>query len=383
MNASHTTSLSYWEQSTFLQADIIVIGAGIVGLSAALNLKRLNPTKKILVLERGVLPTGASTKNAGFSCFGSLSEIAADLEILSEEDVLSLISMRWNGLQLLRKTIGDKEMGYEEHGSFEVFTPTQELLYQRSMQLLDRFNQHLKQIIGVEQVFQPTDEYIETFGFKGVQHLIRNSAEGQIDTGSTMNALLQLVRNAGVQVLTGVEITSYQSTNNRVELQTHELGKLSCQQLLFCTNGFAAQLLPDIDVKPGRAQVLITSEIPNLKLKGCFHMEEGYYYFRNVGNRVLFGGGRNLDKAGETTYSHEITPFIQNQLNTYLKEVILPDVEYSVEMRWAGTLGLGKNRLPIVQKIEPGVYCAVRMGGMGVAIGSLIGKQAAELLMNQ
>jgi glycine/D-amino acid oxidase-like deaminating enzyme len=57
-------------------------------------------------------------------------------------------------------------------------------------------------------------------------------------------------------------------------------------------------------------------------------------------------------------------------------------VEFSVEMRWAGTLGLGKTRLPIVQKIEPGVYCAVRMGGMGVAIGSLIGKQAAELLTN-
>jgi glycine/D-amino acid oxidase-like deaminating enzyme len=48
-------------------------------------------------------------------------------------------------------------------------------------------------------------------------------------------------------------------------------------------------------LKPARAQVLITKPIDSLKIKGTFHMDRGYYYFRNIDNRVLIGGGRNLD----------------------------------------------------------------------------------------
>lgn len=64
--------LSYWERKTFLKdIDYIVIGAGIVGFSCAYHLKEKFPSAKVVVLERGYLPTGASSKNAGFACFGS------------------------------------------------------------------------------------------------------------------------------------------------------------------------------------------------------------------------------------------------------------------------------------------------------------------------
>jgi hypothetical protein len=43
-------------------------------------------------------------------------------------------------------------------------------------------------------------------------------------------------------------------------------------------------------------------------------------------------------------------------------------------------MGVGQKKTTIVKEIEPHIYCAVRMGGMGVAIGSLIGKEIAELV---
>ena len=56
-------ALSYWEhQSFFGPADVAIIGAGLVGLTAALYLKPLRPTWRVVVLERGALPSGASTK---------------------------------------------------------------------------------------------------------------------------------------------------------------------------------------------------------------------------------------------------------------------------------------------------------------------------------
>ncbi len=77
--------------------DITIVGSGIVGLNCAIQLSRKYPNAKILVLEKGILPQGASTKNAGFSCFGSISEIKSDLKSHSEEEVFDLVRSRWKG----------------------------------------------------------------------------------------------------------------------------------------------------------------------------------------------------------------------------------------------------------------------------------------------
>ena len=114
--------LSYWEYKTWLtDVDYTIIGSGIVGLNCALTLKSKNPKAKVLVLEKGMLPQGASTKNAGFACFGSVSEILADLDSHSDEEVSELVSMRYEGIGLLRERIGDSAMGYEQCGGHELF----------------------------------------------------------------------------------------------------------------------------------------------------------------------------------------------------------------------------------------------------------------------
>jgi glycine/D-amino acid oxidase-like deaminating enzyme len=109
-------------------------------------------------------------------------------------------------------------------------------------------------------------------------------------------------------------------------------------------------------------------------------MDKGYYYFRNIGNRILFGGGRNLDFVGETTTEFGQTTAIQNRLEQLLTEVILPNTDFKIEHRWSGIMGLGSSKNPIVSQLSNHVYCGVRLGGMGVAIGSLIGNDLADLI---
>ena len=77
-------------------------------------------------------------------------------------------------------------------------------------------------------------------------------------------------------------------------------------------------------MQPARAQVLITKPIENLQIKGTFHLEKGYYYFRNIDNRILLGGGRNLDFTTEETSKFGLTTLVQNKLEEILKTTILP-----------------------------------------------------------
>lgn len=112
--------LSIWERNEFIQYDHIIIGSGIVGLTTAYYLKKNHPNKSVLVLERGLLPTGASTKNAGFACMGSLTEILDDLKTASEEEVLKLFLLRKKGLERLQSILGKEKMGYQTNGSYEL-----------------------------------------------------------------------------------------------------------------------------------------------------------------------------------------------------------------------------------------------------------------------
>lgn len=371
--------LSFWERDRyFSNLDVVIAGSGIVGLNAALCLKEKNPKLNILIAERGALPSGASTKNAGFACFGSVSELMDDLGKMPEHEVFALVEKRFKGLQRLRSRVGDAVMQFEENGGYEVFED--EKSYETCFAQVEHFNSALKNIVGNKEVYKNADAQISRFGFGNVKHMILNCCEGQIDTGRMLEALIEKVKSAGVKILNGLHITGFQTESNGLVLQTKNGYSISTKRLLICTNGFAKQLLPAEDVQPARAQVLITHPIENLKFKGTFHYDKGYYYFRNVGNRVLFGGGRNLDFKAENTTEHALTPLVQGKLDELLREMILPGTKFSVDQRWSGTMGVGEKKYPIVKKIQEHVYCAVRMGGMGVALGSLTGEEAALLV---
>jgi len=369
-------NLSYWElKNWFTNVDYTVVGSGIVGLHAALRLREKFPESKILVLEKGVLPQGASTKNAGFACFGSLSEIIDDLKSHSEEEVIQLIQKRWQGLQLLRKRLGDTTIDFKPFGGYELFLKDDESSFQECLSKMPFVNEILKPLFRAD-VF--TKE-IDRFGFQNTnEYLIFNPFEAQIDTGNMMQALMKTAISQDILILNQQTVTSYHENANGVEVA---LGDFTFQtkKLLFATNGFA-NALTNGAVKPARAQVLITQPIPNLDIKGTFHLDKGYYYFRNIGDRILFGGGRNLDFEGETTTELGQTKIIQNKLEQLLKEVILPDTDFKIEHRWSGIMGMGSSKNPIVEQLSEHVYCGVRLGGMGVAIGSLIGTELAEMV---
>ena len=369
-------NLSYWElKNWFTSIDFTIVGSGIVGLNCAFALRERFPDSKILVLEKGILPQGASTKNAGFACFGSLSEIIDDLKSHSEEEVVQLISKRWNGLQLLRKNLGDETIDFKPYGGYELFFQEDESTYKECLQKLPFINDLLKPLFRNEVFAKEVDR----FAFKGIQeYVIFNPFEAQIDTGKMMNALLQKAIAINILILNQVEVTSYVENNNKVDVALGDFS-FATKKLLFATNGFAGALTNN-QVKPARAQVLITEPIPNLDIKGTFHLDKGYYYFRNIDNRILLGGGRNLAFDVETTTELGQTELIQNRLEELLKEVILPNTDYKIAHRWSGIMGLGSTKKPIVEQLSEHVYCGVRLGGMGVAIGSLIGQELADLV---
>jgi gamma-glutamylputrescine oxidase len=375
--------ISIWEKDTFFAPqDVIIIGSGFVGLWSAFYLKKKHPKLKVSIIDRGIIPTGASTRNAGFACFGSLSELVYDAKSMGTDKMLNLVEMRYKGLERIRKHFEEDVIDFDQCGGYELFDSHSSISSDELENSIEYINSLLKPIIDTKKTFRLVDEKIGVYGFGHTQHLVKSNLEGCLHSGKLLKALLRSVQCMGVQVFNAIEVKNFQVFDDTIELETNRHLSFTTRKLLVCTNAFATELLEDLDVVPARGQVVLTSPIQNLPWKGTFHSDEGFYYFRNLGDRVLLGGARNKAFAEEQTTVMDTSETIQKELERYLATVVLPNHtgQYTIENRWSGIMAMGSEKMPIVKQVLPNVFCAVRMSGMGVALAPVVGQQVCGMM---
>lgn len=371
--------LSYWEQKNFLKYDLIVIGSGFVGLSTAIHFMKNHPKAKIAVLERGVFPSGASSKNAGFACFGSLTEILDDFCHMSQGEVMELVTKRYHGLKEIKKKFGKKALGYRDSKGYELLDESQLSAFDE----MANVNKMLKKLFK-EDVFSELKEY-KDYGFSDdVKMVIQNKFEGELDPGRYLNCLWDLAGELGIRLLNGVNVSELDEDSGIVKVENswnNTNFELQGRQLAICTNAFTNQLLPQMDLNPGRGLVMVSEPLDfKIPWKGSFHMDKGYVYFRKIDGRLLLGGARNVDFENENSTDFTVNPKIKSHLEKLAIEVIFPGKEIKWETEWTGIMAFGKKKTPIVENVGKKAAIAVRLGGMGVAIGWQVGKELSALI---
>lgn len=370
---------SYWEQKNFFKYDLIVIGSGFVGLSTAIHFKKKHPKAKVAVLERGVFPSGASSKNAGFACFGSLTEILDDFWHMSQDEVMALVSKRYQGLKQIRKKFGEKALGYRDSKGYELLDESQ----LAALGKMSEVNKMLKKLFK-EDVFSEVKKY-KNLGFSDeVKMVIQNKFEGELDPGKYLSCLWDLAGEMEIRLLNGVNVSEIDENSGIVKAENfwnNTKFELEGKQLAICTNAFTNQLLPQMDLIPGRGLVMVSEPLDfKIPWEGSFHMDKGYVYFRKIDGRLLLGGARNIDFENENSTDFTVNPKIKSHLQKLAKEVIFPGKEFKWETEWTGIMAFGKKKTPIVQHVGKNAAIAVRLGGMGVAIGWQVGKELSLLI---
>jgi glycine/D-amino acid oxidase-like deaminating enzyme len=371
-------NLSFWEQQWLKNADILIIGSGMVGLQTARHIKNQWPHREVWVIDRAPISLGASTRNAGFACFGSMGEILDDISRTDENTAYALYEKRYKGLQRLLEDFGETSIGYEKTGGYEIFTPEDFAEYETIAANIDKVNSALESVAG-EKPFQMKST--SKLGMKVLENGVYTPLEGMVQTHLLYKKVQEAAIAAGVRIMGGLTALPPEKLDSgKWRVNTNEGYRFDARNLVVCTNGYAAHLLPELEVLPARGQVLVTSSIPGLAWRGLMHADKGYIYFRSLGTRILIGGGRNLDFEGETTPELKTSQHITQYLENYLRDVVVPGETFEIEHQWAGTMGMHQNRTPIVQRMDEGLYACVRMGGMGVALSAVVSREMAALM---
>ena len=379
----------YWETEHLLRpADITVVGAGIVGMSTALQVKRARPEALVRLLERDPLSSGGTTRNAGFACFGSAGEWLDDLDAVGPHALQGLIRMRAEGLAELIRLLGTEALGLRWTGGWELLNPSEE-----DARLFDRINTQWKTLQDLAgDPLHAALGHLPSRGFRaraamgpqsggGPRCCPRDSPPlgGMIHTGQMVAAFHRALDDAGVQRLHGVEVKGV-SFPKGWTLNTN-VGDLESQRIGLCTNGLAVHLIGGLDVKPVPNRVLVLRVAPGALPEGTYHTDRGYLYMRTLDDRhVLFGGGRHWgfelplpparDEAAEAQWDDRLLAASRQWIQSK-----------AVTHRWTGWLGVGPDRRPLIGESQPGLHHAVRMGGMGVAIGARVGRELATNLL--
>jgi glycine/D-amino acid oxidase-like deaminating enzyme len=208
--------------------------------------------------------------------------------------------------------------------------------------------------------------------------------EGQVHSGHLWNQLKLKALNLGVEFYCGHQVESYHNDKEHVTTVTLSNGReFKCNQLILCSNSMTSSLVPGIDIVPGRGQVLITKPLQQFKLRANVHYNEGYIYFRNVGNQLLIGGARNIDFDTEATTQVGVNQGIINHLVRFSEETFLGDEKCNIESKWSGIMAFTKTKQVVLERKADGIVVAAGLNGMGIAMGAEIGFQASQLALQK
>lgn len=304
-----------------------------------------------------------------------------DLQHEPESQVWGRLAARWRGLEQWKSEFEPEDLGWEPLGGHELFRPEERALYEAVCDRLPEWNRLLKDLLGQAETYRRM-EVLPGASWHGG---IRTANEAQLHPGKALFALHQKNASIGVQPLFGHPLAPFAHwihTANGWEVPTAN-GTLTAIQVVICTNGRASEIFPDVPVVPARGQVVLTKPLPRHSLTYCgsYHADAGYLYFRTVDDRILLGGGRNHFRADEQTASRSNSEEVLDFLRGYMSDYLLPGVAWEEETHWAGTMGFGPNneKETLFLNPAPGVWGAVRLGGMGVALAP----EAADRLVER
>jgi gamma-glutamylputrescine oxidase len=378
-------TVPYWldqsKQNPPIEADIVIIGGGIMGVSLLYWLSK-HKDIKVVLLEKNRLASAASGRNAGFLIAGLAEHYNRAREHLGKTKAKQIWQLSLDNHQLLREEIIEKnkvECEYQKCGSYllacsevesKEIKETVELLNQDGfeVELINerKINQLLKSQRFHSACFSPKDGALNPVKLiKGIGDIIK-SHDNIFEEHEVMD--LEMAKDSKVKI----------RTNQRTFLS---------QMVVLATNAYSRSLFgvfKDL-VIPTRGQILATEPVKEkLFDQKIVYADWGYEYFRQVlDGTILLGGFRQLYSDVEIGFSDETTSEIQEGLYKFLIEHFPQLDKIKITHRWAGVMGFSKDGLPLVGALPqaPFVICAVGFTGHGMGFAFGLARGLAEYLI--
>jgi len=372
-----------------VRVDVAIVGGGFTGLSTALEVRRIDPAARVVVLEAAVVGYGASGRNGGFNMtlFGLEPEVTR---------------LRWGRQRTIdahryaQRAVASVRRLVEEHGLDSDYRHTGMLRVSYSSAQLRRLERtwKLMQSLGIDDGVTMRDTAWLRDEFRTQRYLgaIHEQETGILNPCKHVRELKRLAIAAGAQVHERTPVELISREGGLIRLRTPR-GTVSAERLVVAANAYTSALrgLPELRARqiPVWTFQVVTAPLDaaqwqSLGWRGQQSFEDNrqfVHYFRpTVDGRITMGGGDvTIPAAGH--FDHDFAPQVWRHCGEHLKWIYPQLGDVRVEYRWGGPVSVNADLTPEIGMIgDERVIYATGCIGHGVSLTHLNGRLIAELL---
>lgn len=377
-------STSYWldrsptkEKKTY---DVVIVGAGISGLSTAYWMNKEDPSLKIAIVEKSRLTFGASGRNAGFITCGSVEHFNRMISKHGLEQAVSIWRYSETNLNLLKSEIIQDQgaaLEFEQNGAYSLAAQENEYA----------------ELSEVAKIMSKLDIKTETYNSQQIKERVgaTNFVGGiKYMDDASVNPVKLVNHMAGkvkADLFESTEAYEIVQTNDGTRILKTDNGDFEAPMIVINLNGYSATLHPYFKDKiyPTRGQCLMMEKVPRFMEGPCY---ANFYldYFRQIPTgELLIGGFRQVEKETETGCSDHITDPIQNSLHNFVMTHLPQYKNAKVTHRWSGVMGFSKDGEPMIGSIpdDNQIFFAGGYTGHGIGMAFHTGKCLTDLVFGR
>lgn len=359
------------------RVDVVVVGGGYTGLSAARAVAKSGAT--VLVLERETIGWGASSRNGGMVLPGYKTDLPVLVRRLGLERTRTLFHDSLEAIGFVESLIREEgiECGWARTGHVTLAAKPAHLAgLEASQRMLERDFGYASELLGPERI----GVEIGSTRYHGG---LLDPLAGAVQPAAYVAGLADAAVRHGALLVEHTAVAAIGRAGGGFRLQTSR-GPVDAGAVLIATNGYTGRLLPWLArrVVPVGSYIIATEPLaPDVarrlipRGRMLSDTKNLLYYFRLSADGRLVFGGRAAFSPTALAASREI-------LRQGLIEVYPELSRTRVDFAWGGALGFTFDQMPHAGQ-HAGITYALGYGGHGVACASWLGDRVARAMLGK
>lgn len=360
-----------------VRADVVIVGAGYTGLSAALELARRG--YDVVVLEAHRVGWGASGRNGGQICTGFSAGLSKVEKWVGLDDARKLFAVAEEGKALIRERVQRHGIDCDLQWGYLHAAPKARHVEELKRELevaQSRFGYDRLRLVDREEVRRMIASPVYVGG-------LYDAGAGHLHPLNYCLGLAKAARQAGARIFENSKVARLEI--GRPAVAATERGRVTADFVVLAGNAYLGDLVPEIrsHVMPVGTYIAATTPLGENRAKSLIPDDLAVsdtnfvlnYYRRSADHRMLFGG--------RVSYSTIMPPYLPRAMRHKMLEVFPQLADVSFEFTWGGLVAITVERTPDLGRLAPNVYYAQGYSGTGVALSGVVGKIIAEAIGGQ
>ncbi|KAI9008311.1 FAD dependent oxidoreductase [Gaertneriomyces semiglobifer] len=378
--------------------DVVIVGAGLSGTSAAYHLAKIRPGLKIALCDARGISGGATGRNGGLLVPGLHDTWTSTVDKVGLDNARALLAFDRANVDAIKAFLKhhlsssslDPYMHEFADGCASTVDTDEELEFWKGE--VEKLRE--AGFADYATIWSREETASRTRSTKWAGAFVTKPAF-RIWPARLVLLIAQVAHSLGVSIHTNTPVTAVTKATVQVSgersycLTVHTgRGPLHTKKVIYCTNAHTQSLLPQLPIAPVRNQVIVTTPLPKdaIPFDMCISANDGYEYLSTrEDGRIILGGMRHVVPGLEVGNGNDGTldPVVSRALRSYLQETF-PTLtgKFEIEAEWAGIMGFSADRLPFVGPLpqRSGEFVSAGFSGHGMPRTFLSGRAVAEMV---